>query len=183
MSRRTTDFGPRVSFATNLADPGPVHVFLDSNSTLEVDGQIKADGQMAFGSTSTTTFAGHNVFSKTVAVNSGSTTTLAGHVVATGTVNSSSTNTFSGYNVFSGTVNAVSGSTVTLAGRVNSISTLDVSNLAARLMSKQTTASYTSLTLADGEFTIGTVSVTSARLVFRSGVTTYEWWADRATLL
>ena len=35
MSTKTTYFGPRVSFRTSASDAGPVHVRLDSASTLE----------------------------------------------------------------------------------------------------------------------------------------------------
>ena len=44
MSIRTTNFGPRVSFTTTLADPGPVHVRADSNSTVEVLGSFTIPG-------------------------------------------------------------------------------------------------------------------------------------------
>lgn len=44
MSYRTTNLGPRVSFTTTLADPGPVHVHLDSNATLEVLGSFTIPG-------------------------------------------------------------------------------------------------------------------------------------------
>lgn len=44
MSTQTTYFGPRVSFRTTLADPGPVHVHLDSNSTFEVLGSMTLPG-------------------------------------------------------------------------------------------------------------------------------------------
>ena len=35
-SNRTTDFGPRVSFATTKSDPGPVHVEIPSGATFTV---------------------------------------------------------------------------------------------------------------------------------------------------
>lgn len=40
MSTRTTNLGPRVSFTTTLADAGPVHVYGDSNSTFQWDGNF-----------------------------------------------------------------------------------------------------------------------------------------------
>lgn len=49
--------------------------------------------------------------------------------------------------------------------------------------SRQTTASYASTTLNDGEFAVGDVSVTSAVLYFRSGVTTYQFIADAGSVL
>lgn len=69
------------------------------------------------------------------------------------------------------------------SGNLISTSTINQTALGSKFLSKQTTASYTSLTLADGELTIGTVSVSSCRLVFRSGATTYEFWANRAAIL
>jgi hypothetical protein len=50
-------------------------------------------------------------------------------------------------------------------------------------LSRATTASLTSATLADGELSIGSVSVTSATIYFRSGATTYEFDAQAATVL
>lgn len=44
MSVRTTNFGPRVSFTTTLADSGPVHVLADSNSTVEILGSLTIPG-------------------------------------------------------------------------------------------------------------------------------------------
>ena len=49
MSTRTTNFGPRVSFTTTLADPGPVHVLVDSNSTLEAAGTNTFSGAITGG--------------------------------------------------------------------------------------------------------------------------------------
>lgn len=49
--------------------------------------------------------------------------------------------------------------------------------------SRQTSASLTSVTLADGEFAVGAVSATSAILYFRSGNTTYRWLANSAAVL
>jgi len=71
----------------------------------------------------------------------------------------------------------------TFVGALTSNATVDQSALASVFLSKQTTASLTSLTLADGEFTIGAVSVTSSVLYFRSGATTYEFIADAGTVL
>ena len=53
----------------------------------------------------------------------------------------------------------------------------------ARLLSRATTASATSLILNDGEFAVMFQSVTSARLCFRSGNTTYTWIATTGGLL
>lgn len=141
MSDRTTFFGPRVSFRTNLADPGPVHVQIPSGGTF----------------------------------------TVAGQLVNTGQTNSSSTNTQTGYNVFTGNVNATSTSTVTLAGHTVSTSTVNLQS--ARLLSRATTASATSLIIADGEFAIAFQSVSSCRLVYRSGNTTYTWIATTGAVL
>lgn len=44
MSNKTTYFGPRVSYRTTLADPGPVHVHADSNSTVEILGSFTIPG-------------------------------------------------------------------------------------------------------------------------------------------
>lgn len=51
------------------------------------------------------------------------------------------------------------------------------------LMSGATSASLTSLTLPDQCLSIGSVSVTSATIYFRSGVTIYEWDAQAAGVL
>lgn len=90
MSYRTTTFGPVVSLSTVLADQTAPHLYLDSNTSLTVDGTLR---------------------------------------------------------------------------------------------SRQTSASLTSLTLADGEFAVGAVSVSSAVLYFRSGVTTYRFIADAGAVI
>ena len=67
MSVRTTNFGPRVSFTTNLADPGPVLVEGDSNSSFSWGGPLTLDGAMAVGGAITSTgvnaWSGVNTFS------------------------------------------------------------------------------------------------------------------------
>jgi len=212
MSIRTTFLGPRVSFSTSLADAGPVHVYGDSSSTFEWDGTFLIDGGVTLNGDadlnnlsvdSAMTAAGTVVF--TGAIDSQSTTTLSGVVDIDGMVNSSSTVTFSGahgitgaltaagVNVFSGAVDSQSTTTlsgvVDIDGALNSSSTatfsgtFDQTALTSVFLSKQTTASYTSLTLSDGEFSVGSVSVGSATIYFRSGVTTYEFVADAATVL
>jgi hypothetical protein len=51
------------------------------------------------------------------------------------------------------------------------------------LLSRQTTASLTSLTLADGEFSTGSHSGNSMILYVRSGATTYAWANDVGSVL
>ena len=153
MSRVTTGLGPRVSLRTNLADQSPMHLFLDSNTTLTGAGTNVFSGAATFSATA--------VF--TGAVDSQSTTTLSGQVDIDGGLNSSSTATFS--------------------GNLISTATIDQTALTSVFLSKQTTASYTSLTLADGEMSIGSVSVASATIYFRSGNTTYEFDAQASTVL
>lgn len=70
---------------------------------------------------------------------------------------------------------------VTFSGAVTSTATLNTQ--AAKTLSKQTTASLTSATLADGEFAVGAVSATSCMIYFRSGVTTYRFLAASAAVL
>ena len=72
-------------------------------------------------------------------------------------------------------------STVSLNG--NTVSTATTNLQSAKLLSKQTTASFTSLTLVDGEFAVGALSVTSCVLYFRSGVTIYRFIADAAAVI
>jgi hypothetical protein len=68
-----------------------------------------------------------------------------------------------------------SNTTLTASGTLNTQSGV--------FLSRATTASLTSATLADGELSIGSVSITSAVLYFRSGVTTYQFAAlDSAVL-
>ena len=92
MSVRTTNFGPRVSFTTNLADAGPVHVLVDSDSTLEAAGTNTFSGALT--QSGAATFSGVNTFSG--AVDSQSTTTLSGVIDIDGAVNATSVATFSG---------------------------------------------------------------------------------------
>ena len=89
------------------------------------------------------------------------------HIPSTATLTGAGTNTFTG--------------AVTSSGGFTSTSTINAQ--AAVTLSKQTTASLTSATLKDGEFAIGAVSATSCMIYFRSGVTTYRFLADAATLL
>jgi hypothetical protein len=110
-SVQTDNLGPLVSLTTTEAAPSTVpHLYLDSNTSLGVDGSFNMGG------------------------------------------------------------------TLTSTGLIDSNSTID--NAGGVFLSRATTASVTSATLADGEFAIDQVSATSAVLVFRSGGTTYEWIAD-----
>jgi hypothetical protein len=63
MSVRTTNFGPRVSFTTTLADAGPVHVLVPSTGTLEAAGTNTFSG--------TNTLSGTNTFSGAVTASGG----------------------------------------------------------------------------------------------------------------
>jgi hypothetical protein len=76
---------------------------------------------------------------------------------------------------FGGTVNV--GSSTSLLPAVNA----DVRG--ARLLSRATTASATSVILNDGEFAVMFQSATSCRLCFRSGNTTYTWIATTGAVL
>jgi hypothetical protein len=67
------------------------------------------------------------------------------------------------------------------SGGITSTGTLDATG--AKFLSKVTTASLTSLTLADGEFAIGALSATSFAIYFRSGVSTGVIIADSYTLV
>lgn len=67
------------------------------------------------------------------------------------------------------------------AGLLRSTSTVNLQS--ATLLSRATTASLTSLTLADGEWAIDNVSVTSCAIRFRSGNTTYTFRADAAAVV
>lgn len=58
---------------------------------------------------------------------------------------------------------------------------LDLSD--AALVSAQTSASASSVVLADGELAVTEVSATSAVIAFRSGVTTYQFIADTGSVL
>ena len=62
-------------------------------------------------------------------------------------------------------------------------STAVLSAQSARFLSRNTTASATSVIQQDGEFLVAFVSATSARLCFRSGVTTYTWIATTGAVL
>ena len=84
-----------------------------------------------------------------------------------------------GTNTFSGAVTA--SSTFASSGVATFTSNLDASG--ATFLIDQQTASHTSLTLADGEMSVGSVSVTSATIYFRSGVTIYEFDAQAAGVL
>jgi hypothetical protein len=70
------------------------------------------------------------------------------------------------------------GAASTISGDQTNTGTVDFTG--AIFKSKGTTASLTSATLADGEFAIGAISVTSLMLYYRSGVTTYRIRADIA---
>jgi len=70
---------------------------------------------------------------------------------------------------------------VTLSGALTSTATVNLQS--GVLLSRATSASLTSATLADGEFAIGSVSVTSMVLNFRSGATTYTIIADAGSVL
>lgn len=142
MSVATTNLGQLASLQTVLADPaGPMHLFLDSATTL--------------------TGAGTNVLSGT--------NTLSGAITSSG-----------GLSVTGG---MTASSVATFSDQLVSTSTIDQSALSSVFLSKQTTASYTSLTLADGEMSIGSVSVASATIYFRSGVTIYEFDAQASGVL
>lgn len=97
-------------------------------------------------------------------LDSNTTLTVAGLAVLSGTGTLSGTITQSG--------------TLTSTGIIDSNGTLDASG--AKFISKTTTASLTSLTLADGEMAIGAVSATSCILYVRSGNTTYRFLAPIA---
>lgn len=81
-SRRTTTFGPRVSFGTTKADSGPVHVEIPSSGTLEVAAEtgIKWSGATSASHTSLTLPDGHlsigsvSATSATIYFRSGATT-------------------------------------------------------------------------------------------------------------
>lgn len=68
-----------------------------------------------------------------------------------------------------------------ISGALTSTATIDAT--AAKFLSKSTTASLTSATLADGEFAVGAVSTTSCIIYIRSGVTTYRILAIDASVL
>jgi hypothetical protein len=68
-----------------------------------------------------------------------------------------------------------------IASFTNTVASTATVNLqSAKLLSKQTTASLTSVTLADGEWAVGAISVSSCILYFRSGATTYRFLAPIA---
>lgn len=81
MSLRTTNLGPRVSLTTTLADAGPQHLFLDSNTTFTaagtntITGAVTLSGTAAFSGavtmTSTLTAGGTNTFSSGIGVGGG----------------------------------------------------------------------------------------------------------------
>lgn len=96
---------------------------------------------------------------------------------------STTTTTFSSISVGPGALTGNgqfnSGSSASFKGFVDFNST----RTQAGLLSYQTTASATSLNLPDGAFGIYFESVTSCRLCFRSGATTYTWIATTGAIL
>lgn len=66
---------------------------------------------------------------------------------------------------------------------VPSDGTLEVAGIQGIKMSGATSASLDSTTLPDGFLSIGSVSVTSATIYFRSGNTTYQFDAQAAGVL
>lgn len=118
-----------------------------------------------------TTFLGPLVSLSTSAVDGGTVPHLL--------IPSSATITFAGSATNSGTF--TNSGTITSTGLIDSNSTFD--NAGGKFLSRQTTASLTSLTLADGELAVDNVSVSSCVLRFRSGNTTYTFRADAAAVL
>lgn len=78
-----------------------------------------------------------------------------------------------------GGLTAASGGAVTVA----SGATLNIQGVAGINFSGATSASLTSLTLPDGYLSIGSVSVASATIYFRSGNTIYEFDAQASGVL
>lgn len=105
----TTWLGPAVSLRTSLSNPTAPHLYIDSNSTLEVDGRARFDGLLT--------------------------------------------------------------------------STSSVSFQNAKLFSRATSGSASSVLLADGEIAVTNISVSSCVIAFRSGVTTYVFRAEAASVL
>lgn len=183
MSVVTTNFGPRVSFTTTLADPGPIHVMVPSTGTFTAAGTNVLSGAVTAGSTLAVT--GAATLSSTLSVAGAVTHDSTLRQVGAATL--VSTATIAGAVTMDSTLRTVGAATfvagASVAGALTSTSTFDQTALTSKFLSKQTTASYTSLTLADGELSIGSVSVTSATIYFRSGATTYEFDAQAATIL
>lgn len=96
----------------------------------------------------------------------------AGAQTITGPITSSSTNTWSGVQNMTGTEN--------MSGAFVSTSTVNLSAPTSVLLSKITTASFTSATLKDGEMAVGALSNTSCIIYVRSGNTTYRFLAPIA---
>lgn len=81
-------------------------------------------------------------------------------------------------------------STLTVGGKLTATSIISAmagidasAGTQSKIFSYQTTASATSLNLPDGCFGVYFESVTSARLCFRSGATTYTWIATTGAIL
>lgn len=106
--------------------------------------------------------------------------------MATGVITAASVSalTVTGASALQGAV-AVGGSGISMVvGSATSQAPVDTLNVAgARFLSRHTTASATSVILRDGEMGIFFESVTSCRLCFRSGVTTYTWIATTGAVL
>lgn len=82
------------------------------------------------------------------------------------------------------TSNVSIGGTLTVKSNISALGGLDASQTTqSKFLSYQTTASATSLILPDGAFGVYFESVTSCRLCFRSGVTTYTWIATTGAVL
>lgn len=81
-SGKTTNFGPRVSFTTTKADPGPVHVAFPSNGTVDFESVAAAKFSNITTASPTSTFipdgflsiVSHSGNSLVIAIRSGATT-------------------------------------------------------------------------------------------------------------
>lgn len=83
--------------------------------------------------------------------------------------------------VFTSTLSV--GGVITATAQVAVKNGLDLNTSQATFLSRYTTASLDSTTLADGELCVGSVSATSCVLNFRSGATTYTIIADAGSVL
>ena len=89
----------------------------------------------------------------------------------------------SGLTAIYGVSGASFGGTVIVGSPTSQAPVVNLVAQGAHFLSRATTASATSLILADGEFAVMFASATSARLCFRSGSTTYTWIATTGAVL
>lgn len=144
---------------------------LSVSSGVTVGGNLVVVGTSALSGVVTLTSALNSASAASFGAITGTTGTLSSTLTVGGAITATSTASVGGLTTFT--------SAVTVVGPLN----VNSQHTQANFLSYATTASATSLIIADGAFGIYFQSVTSCRLVYRSGNSTYTWLASTAGVL